>query len=624
MHSQTQFMLQRAIQSFQDGDFDAAVAILKELLQKDINSADLFFELAIAYAKANKLFEAKAVFCCLQPYKADDVRIPYNLGLIYSLQGMHQLAVEAYDRALTIKPYDAEVLINKASACNDLKNYDLALDIIEKAIAINPQIPEAWINKAIALENLDFYDDALDAYLKAISLNPTLDWVYGYFLLTKMKICSWTDFPKYKKYIAEKVMLCERIVRPFELLGLIDDALLQKMASETYLQTTFPQNPILGSISKHRSTQKIRVAYFSADFRNHPVGFLIAELIELHERSQFELYAFSLVKADDEMQGRFEQAFDKFIDVQNKTDIEIAQLARELEIDIAVDLTGLTRDSRTGIFAYRAAPIQVNYLGYPGTMGADYMDYIVADRTLIPHQSEKFYSEKIVFLPNSYQVNDRKRIISDRRFTRRELGLPKSGFVFCCFNNNFKILPETFNSWMRILKSVEGSVLWLLVDNPSAKSNLIIEAKKQGIDSERIIFAERMPLSEHLSRQKNADLFLDTLPYNAHTTSSDALWSGLPVLSLIGNSFVSRVAASLLNAIGLPELIVKGPKEYEELAIELATNPERLENIKLKLINQRLTAPLFDTPLFTKNLEAAYIKIYDRYRLDLPPDHIYV
>jgi predicted O-linked N-acetylglucosamine transferase (SPINDLY family) len=303
-------------------------------------------------------------------------------------------------------------------------------------------------------------------------------------------------------------------------------------------------------------------------------------------------------------------------------DIEIAQLSRSLNIDIAVDLTGLTLSSRTGIFAHRAAPIQVNYLGYPGTLGADYMDYIIADKTLIPLQSQQSYFEKVVYLPNSYQVNDRKRIISERQFTRQELGLPEDGFVFCCFNNNFKIMPATFEGWMRILKVVEGSNLWLFQDNSWAVENLKKEAEKQGIAPDRLVFAVGMPLPDHLARHRLADLFLDTFPYNAHTTTSDALWAGLPVLTLTGQSFASRVAASLLNAIGLPEMITGTQGEYEALAIELVLNPQKLAAIKLKLANNRLIAPLFDTRLFTNNIEMAYIKMYEKHQSDLEPEHI--
>ena len=451
-----------------------------------------------------------------------------------------------------------------------------------------------------------------------------MDWASGDLLVPKMTICNWSDLVESFENISKKIMANEKVINPFPLLSLTDDAMLQKKSSAIYAQDKYPFNPILGSILNRSKNEKIRLGYFSADFKNHPVAFLIAELFEIHDRSQFEIYAFSLIKAADEMRGRLQLAFDHSIEIQAMTDIEIAQLSRSLNIDIAVDLTGFTKDSRTGIFSYRAAPIQVNYLGYPGTMGADYIDYIIADKTLIPLDTQSSYTEKVVYLPNSYQVNDRKRAISEKQFTRHELGLPEDGFVFCCFNNNFKILPATFTSWMRILKAVEGSVLWLLQDNPWAVENLKKEALKQGVDAQKLVFAERMPLPEHLARHRQADLFLDTLPYNAHTTTSDALWAGLPVLTLMGQSFASRVAASLLNAIGLTELITNTQEEYEALAIELAQNPHKLAEIKLKLTNNRLITPLFDTPLFTKNLEDAYIKIYERYQADLEPDHIVI
>jgi predicted O-linked N-acetylglucosamine transferase (SPINDLY family) len=255
-------------------------------------------------------------------------------------------------------------------------------------------------------------------------------------------------------------------------------------------------------------------------------------------------------------------------------------------------------------------------------MGADYIDYIIADKTLIPLDAQSSYTEKVAYLPNSYQANDRKRLISDRQFTRAELGLPENACIFACFNNNYKITPLVFDSWVKILSLVEGSVLWLLADNPTAKNNLIKEATARGLDSCRLIFAERMPLPEHLARHRQADLFLDTLPYNAHTTCSDALWAGLPVLTLMGSTFPGRVGASLLKAIDLPELITNTQEEYEAMAIELAINPQKLRDIKLKLARNRLTTPLFDTPLFTKNLETIYTKMMERYQADLQPDHI--
>jgi len=351
----------------------------------------------------------------------------------------------------------------------------------------------------------------------------------------------------------------------------------------------------------------------------------MAELFDSHDSEKFEIYAFSFgPDKQDAMRDRVTNGVDHFFEVTNKTDLEISKMSRELGIDIAVDLKGHTQDARTGIFAERCAPIQVSYLGYPGTMGATYMDYIVADRTLIAPEDFVYYTEKIVQMPNSYQVNDSKRKISSKKFTKQEVGLPEQSFVFCCFNNNFKISPETFDGWVRILKAVEGSVLWLLEDNPSAASNLRKEAEIRGLDSSRLIFASRMDANEHLARNQLADLFLDTLPCNAHTTTSDALWAGLPVLTLKGRSFAGRVAASLLNAVNLPELITNNQYEYEAKAIELAKNPEMLAGIKRNLAKTRFTSSLFNGQLFTQNIETAFTAMYQRNQEGLKPEHIYL
>jgi predicted O-linked N-acetylglucosamine transferase (SPINDLY family) len=305
------------------------------------------------------------------------------------------------------------------------------------------------------------------------------------------------------------------------------------------------------------------------------------------------------------------------------SDLDIAKLSREQRLDIAVDLGGHTADSRTGIFAYRAAPLQISYVGYLGTMGAEYIDYIFADNTIIPECLQKFYTEKITYLP-SYQVNDRKRHISEKKFTRAELSLPEKGFIFCCFNNNNKILPATFDGWMRILKAVDGSSLFLYAENEWVEQNLKKEAIAKGVDDARLVFSKFIPTDDYLARYQVCDLFLDTFPYNAGTTASDALWAELPILTLMGQSFASRMAASILNAICLPELITSSQEEYESLAIELALNPKKFTDLKLRLVNNRLTTPLFDTPLFTKNIEAAYIKMYDHYQNDLKPENIFI
>lgn len=336
----------------------------------------------------------------------------------------------------------------------------------------------------------------------------------------------------------------------------------------------------------------------------------------------FETTAISIGPSDHSpMRRRLEGAFDSFLDAEKLSDADVTAKIRSAEIDILVDLTGFTRNARTNIFAHRPAPIQVNYLGYPGTIGADFIDYIIADRTIIPTSQQSDFSEKIAYLPDSCQANDSTRAISERIFTREECGLPDDGFVFCCFNNNYKITPDVFDLWMRILTKAPGSVLWLRENNAISAVNLKREAELRGVSAERIIFAKRLSLlPDHLARHRMADLFLDTLPYNAHTTACDALWAGLPVLTQIGETFAGRVAASLLQAVGLPELITQNSKEYEDLAIEIATHPEALSAMKNKLRDNRLTTPLFDTTLFVRRIEAAYVAMHERYQAGLAPD----
>ena len=521
-----------------------------------------------------------------------------------------------------MKPDYAEAWSNKGIVLNKLNRFDEALAHYDKALGLKPDYAEAWSNKGVTLNELKRYDDAIAKYDKALSLKSHIDWVLGDCLYLRMQICSWAGFEKSLDLIYEKLMTGEKVASPFPLLSLADDGLLHKKSSEIYIQSRYPSNSVLLPIIKRPNCQKIRVGYFSSDFRSHPVSLLTAELFELHDKDRFEIIAFSFGPDDgSEMRSRLNKAFHQFIDVSPMSDMEIVKLARDLHIDIAVDLTGHTQYARTGIFSYRVAPIQMSYIGYLGTMGADYYDYLIADKTIIPDSSQKFYSEKILYLP-SYQVNDRKRIISERQFTRAELGLPDTGFIFCCFNNNYKILPPTFDGWMRILNAVEGSVLFLYADNEWSKANLIKEASLRGVDSARLVFGGRITSEEYLARYRVCNLFLDTFPYNAGTTASDALWAELPVLTLMGQSFASRIAASILNAIGLPELITSTQEEYESLAIELALNSKKFTDIKLKLEANRLTAPLFDTPLFTKNIEAAYIKMMERYHEDLELDHI--
>jgi predicted O-linked N-acetylglucosamine transferase (SPINDLY family) len=495
----------------------------------------------------------------------------------------------------------------------------------EQALRIMPSFPKAFYNLGLALIDLNQFDKAVTAFDKALNIQPEYEYLFGLRQHTQMKLCAWRDFGVNVTTITHGVHAEQKVSSPFPMLSLTDDLFTQHKSAKIWNIDKNPVMQSLGPFLKKARQPKIRLGYYSADFHNHATAYLMAELFERHDKEKFELFAFSFgPDTKDKMQIRVSQAFDHFINVTSLSDIEVALLSRELDIDIAVDLKGVTQDARLGIFSFRAAPIQVSYLGYPGTLGADYIDYLIADKTLIPTQSQQHYSEKIVYLPDSYQVNDRHRVIASTQFTRQELGLPEDAFVFCCFNNNFKITPDVFDSWVRILKAVDTSVLWLFQDNSIAAMNLHKEAALRGIDPARLIFATRMELPEHLARHKAADLFLDTLPYNAHTTASDALWAGLPVLTCMGESFAGRVAASLLNAIGLPELVTETRTDYEALAIELAKDPAKLKKIKEKLQHNRLTTPLFDTARFTKNIEAAYSQMFERYQADLMPANIEV
>jgi predicted O-linked N-acetylglucosamine transferase (SPINDLY family) len=573
-----------------------------------------------------RLEEAIASYDKAIALKPDFAAAHNNRGVVLNDLMRPEEAIASYDKAIALKLDFAEAHYNRGAALNALRCLKEAIASYDKAIALKQDYAEAYFNRGNALRDLNRPEEALVSYGRAIALKPEYDFLYGTWLHTKMTICDWRNFKSEVDELIGKLKDAKKASVPFSFLSISGSLELQRKAAEIWTLAKYPENKLLHQIVKRQRRKKIRIGYFSADFREHPVAILTAELFERHNRSQFEIIAFSFdSNTKDDMRQRLKTAFDNFIDVSNRSDREVTLLARDLEIDIAVDLGGLTKGNRTRIFAMRAAPVQVNYLGYSGTMGANYIDYLIADTALIPAPHQKYYSEKVVYLPHSYMPNDPKRIISDRLFDRAKLGLPQSGFVFCCFNNSYKLNPSIFDRWMSILYKVEGSVLWLSDNNLTAVANLKREASIRGVNPERLVFAKRMPLlSDHLARHPLADLFLDTLPCNAHATTCDALWAGLPVLTCIGDAFAGRVAASLLTAIDLPELITSTPQQYETIAIELANNPVKLQNITRKLAKNRLTAPLFNIQLYTKHIEAAYAAMYDRYQADLPPDHIYV
>ena len=604
---------------------DEALASYDRALELKPDYAEAYSNRGVTLQELNRLEEGLASYGRALTLKPDYVEVHINRGNTLKELNRLEEALASYGRALSLKPDDAEAFNNCGFTLQDMNRVEEALANYERALALKPDYTEVHINRGNALQDLSRFEEALASYRRALELKPNYEWLYGTWLHIKMRVCQWSNLSSQIEELAAGIARDEKITAPFPVIALADSVSLQRRAAEIWANADSPSRQSLPPIGKHSRRGRIRIGYYSADFHNHATTYLMAELFERHDKTKFELVAFSFgPDFHDEMRMRLCAAFDQFVDVRMKSDHEVALISRALQIDIAVDLKGFTRGERHRIFSYRAAPIQVAYLGYPGTMGVPYQDYLIADRTVIPRELRGQYAEKIVFLPNSYQVNDRRRRVADRRFSREGLGLPPRGFVFCCFNNTYKITPGTFDGWMRILKQVEGSVLWLLEDNEVAASNLRSEAEARGVGAARLIFAARLPLPEHLARHRAADLFIDTLPCNAHTTASDALWTGLPVLTCAGESFAARVAASLLNAIGLPELIAATQDHYEALAIELATDPDRLKTLREKLAENRLTTPLFDTDRFTRHIEDAYSQMYERYQADLGPDHIEV
>ena len=604
-------------------NLEGALKSLDAVIRLAPNHVDAIFQRAITSYFLGKYSQALSDFSLFLTHRPDHAEAHHQrANTLISLHRINE-AIEGYRSAISFNSNHVDAHNNLGCALQEAYCFDQALVYHEAAIRIMPSAVSSYFNAGTALLRLNRYEEAIARFGEALELDPQYDFLFGNCLYLKMKVCDWSNYQSNMQLLLEKVNRGEKAISAFAFLALVDSALLQQKVAKVWISAKHPENNSLGRSPKVNGHRKIRIGYFSADFHNHATAWLMAELFERHDKDRFELFAFSFGRnKQDEMRQRIAVAFDQFFDVRNKSDLEVAQLSRSWGIDIAIDLKGFTEDARTGIFAHRAAPIQVNYLGYPGTMGASYIDYIIADRTLIPEASQRYYSEKVVYLRGSYQVNDCHRKISDRIFTKAEVGLPESGFVFCCFNNNYKITPDVFDSWVRILKAVPSSVLWLFEDNPIAAANLRKEAQQRGLDPNRLVFAKRMALAEHLARHRLADLFLDTLPCNAHTTASDALWVGLPVLTRVGEPLAARVAASLLNAIQLPELITQTEAEYEALAIDLATHPDKLSAIKDKLQQNRLATPLFDTQRYTTNLEAVYSEMYERYRADLPPEHL--
>ena len=535
------------------------------------------------------------------------------MGVTLQDQGKLEEAIEAYNKALAIKPDYAEAHSNMGVTLKDQGKLEEAIEAYNKALFIKPDYAEAYNNMGNALKDQGKLEEAIEAYNKALVIKPDYESARVQKLHQKAHICDWNSMTADRTLIPELGTTIKH-VPPFALLSLEDSPERHQIRSKIYSAAKFPQKLLPGQVKPSQKPKRIRLGYFSSDLKEHPVAYLMAKMLEQHDRDQFEVFGYSLNgNQQSDMRQRLSQSFDSFADVQGMSDRDVALQAWQDGIDIAIDLNGYTQYNRTGIFAYRAAPIQINYLGYPGTLGADFMDYIVADKFLIPEANQKYFNEQPLYLPHTYMPTDDTRELSQKPISRKDVGLPDDAFVFCCFNNNYKISPAEFDIWMRLLSKVEGSVLWLRKSNNVSHLNMKKEAKKRNVDPSRLMFADRVPMDEHLARHRLADLFLDTFAFNAHTTASEALWAGLPVVTKVGDGFAARVAGSLLNAIRLPELVTTTEEDYEELILELATNPAKLAKVKDKLATNRLTQPLFNTELYTKHLENGYQQAYQNY-----------
>ena len=638
-------------------DLDGAIKNYNFAINNKPNFSEAYNNLGVVYQKLKNFDQA-----ILQYKKAIDIKNQYldalvNLANVLKEKKQFQEAIKNYDLAINLNPNLAELYNNKGNALKEIRKFEEAIKNYDLAINLNPNLAELYNNKGNALKELRKFEEAIKNYDLAINLNSNFAEAYfnlatayqdvkqfekavlnyekslildnkipfckGYLLHAKMLCCDWYGLNELYEEIYEDIEKNNYSATPFGYQAICDDESSLQKCAQIYSNKRFPEIKNKFFEKKPHKNKKIRIGYLCGEFREQATSILMTEIWEKHNKNDFEIIAFDSGWDDKSpRRNRIINAFDKFLDISNLSDFDAAKLIHEERIDILINLNGFFGTGRPVVFSYKPAGVQINYLGFPGTIGSKYIDYIFCDQTVIPPPSKKFYNEKIIYLPDSYQSNDTKRSISNKIFLRQELSLPNESFVFCCFNNNYKITPNMFDIWTRLLNKVNNSVLWLIEGNAEATLNLKKEFKIRNIDSSRIIFAKRMKLEDHLARHKNADLFLDTLPYNAHTTASDSLWAGLPVLTFLGNTFPGRVAASLLRALDLPEMITYSENEYIDKAEDFAFNPKKLKLIKDKLNFNKFTKPLFNSELFCRNLENTFKIIFDKYNKGLAPEDI--
>jgi len=624
-----------------NGNIEKAQLIYFQLLKNNSKNSILLYLLGTTFMQQKNFKKGKEFLDISLEINNNFPESYNNRGIIFAEEGNFLNAIKDYDKALSLKKDYFDANLNKAVALknifeltkaikhlkiciklkpNDckiynnlgnifmiLKKYNLAEKYYTEAIKINQNFAEAYCNRGELFQfYLKNFKKAIQDYSQALKINKNLDYIRGKRLNAKMVLNDWKEFDEEIKIIENDIQNNKKTISPFAHLSLIDNPEQQKVITKLYLDN-------INIISKERNldlqNDKIIIGYFAAEFHNHASMHLMLDVFKNHNKSEFEVYGISIGAKKDEWTSKVKKYFDKFIDASKMSDFEINVLSKKLRLDIAINLSGHTLNSRNNIFFNRIAPKQVNYLGYPGTMGTECFDYIIADKIIIPEKNKKHFTEEVMYLPNCYQANQRKIKKSLKKMCKKDFNLPEDKFIFGCLNNAYKITPAMFESWMKILKKCESSILWLLQDQKLGRQNLWKEAEIRGINKNRIVFAEKLPFSEHQKRFEFMDLFLDTFPCNAHTTASESIRAGVPILTLKGNSFPSRVASSILTNVGLENLIVSNLEDYETKAISLAKNYKEIESLKKHLAQDKNLSKLFDSKAFTKDLEKIYKKI---------------
>jgi len=613
--------------SLQLQKYDEAIILITKAISINPNHHALYNNLGVTYKNLEQYDNAIKNFNKAIELNPNYAEAYNNLGIIFKNNKEYEEAYKNYIKSIELKPDYVEAYNNLGLLYKVIQKYDEAIINFDKAIKLNENYYEAYINRADTFFLHGNYLLAIKDFNKLIELNPQDRSLYESSIFTiKNTICDWNNYEKNFLSLEKKLLNKKIHIDPINLLRCFDSlsAIKNNLATEDLRLNIKSQGELYKKKINYKRKKKIKIGYYSADFRNHPVGHLISDLIESHNKEDFEIVGFYFDKyKDDKVTKRISSAFNNFYYTKNLLDKDIILKSRELEIDIAVDLLGLTKNNKKNIFIKQVAPIQINFLGHPGTT-AHNNDYIIADKHLIPSSSQRFYFEKIIYMPDCYQPSDSKRSISNIQYYNEELSLTKSNIKLCCLNDSSKITPLIFNAWIQILRETKNSSIFLLESNEYSKKNLINEATKKGISANRLIFLSKLPYENHLSRFKLFDLFLDTFPYSAHTIANESLWSDVPIISLFGESFQSRVSYSLLKNLRMDELITTNIEDYKNLAITLVNDPLKLKKIKNKLINNKKKSNIFNTKLYTINLEKAYKLVYEKHKNNLEPENIYI